>query len=188
MARRRRRDWHPKEADSDTTLSIPGVAFQDNLRQRDQRGEFRKPYSRANFSGKGPSEVFFTKSEKGVVRGMHLSHVRTLSSKLVTLVHGQIFDVLIDLRKGPHFGSINTIIMTDESPTLVIPSGVAHGFQSLSSECIVLYCTQHTHAAAYEGGVNPLSLDIDWPHPVSAISDRDKNLPSIQMYERHYFG
>ena len=95
-------------------------------------------------------------ASRGTVRGMHFQHPPHAETKFVSCLRGEVFDVAVDLRNGsPTFLHWHAeILSADNHRTLVIPEGFAHGFQTLSDDCEMLYF----HTAAYnpeaEGGLN----------------------------------
>lgn len=114
---------------------------------------------------------------QGTVRGMHFQHAPHAEMKFVSCLRGSVFDVAVDLRKGsPTFLQWHAeLLSADNHKTLAIPEGFAHGFQTLSDDCEMLYL----HTAAYvpeaEAGLNPKDarLAIAWPLPIAEISPRD---------------
>lgn len=121
---------------------------------------------------------------KGTVRGMHFQKSPHTETKIVSCLKGEIFDVAVDLRRhSPTFLHWHAeVISADNFRALFIPEGVAHGFQTLTENCELLYC----HTAAFhqpaEGGLNPQDpcLAIAWPLPVSDLSLRDAGHPLIR--------
>ncbi|MEA1051628.1 dTDP-4-dehydrorhamnose 3,5-epimerase family protein [Lamprobacter modestohalophilus] len=116
-------------------------------------------------------------AQAGTVRGLHFQHPPHAELKGVTCLRGAIFDVAVDLRQGsPTFLHWHAERLGGDQPrTLVIPEGFAHGFQTLTDDCELLYL----HTAAYcpeaEAGLNALDprLAIAWPQPITARSARD---------------
>lgn len=114
----------------------------------------------------------------GTVRGMHFQHPPHAEMKLVSCLRGEVFDVAVDLRKGsPTYLKCHAERLSgDNHKTFVIPEGFAHGFQTLTDDCELLYL----HTAAYEkdaeGGFDALdaALAIDWPLPILERSARDQ--------------
>jgi dTDP-4-dehydrorhamnose 3,5-epimerase len=119
----------------------------------------------------------------GTLRGMHFQHPPHAEMKLVTCLRGEVFDVAVDLRQGSptllHWHAEH--LSADNHRTLVIPEGFAHGFQTLTDGCELLYL----HTAAYqpdaEDGLNALDprLGIRWPLPVLDRSPRDLEHPPL---------
>ena len=120
---------------------------------------------------------------KGSVRGMHFQHAPSAEMKLVSCLHGQVFDVAVDLRPGSAtFLQWHAELLSAENrKVLLIPEGFAHGFQALTDDCEMFYL----HTAAYdpitEGGLNPKdpALAIAWPLPITNLSPRDANHPLV---------
>lgn len=122
-------------------------------------------------------------SKRGVVRGMHYQVPPHAEIKIVSCLRGEVFDVVVDLRNGsPTFMRWHAEILSAENlSTLLVPEGFAHGFQTLSENCELLYF----HTAAYspdsERGLNPRDekLSIAWPMEISEMSNRDQGHPLI---------
>lgn len=120
---------------------------------------------------------------KGTLRGMHFQYPPHAEAKMVSCLQGEIFDVAVDLRRNsPTFLQWYGVKLTaDNFKTLFIPEGFAHGFQTLTDNCDLLYF----HTAAYNGpaeaGMNPQDpvLNIAWPLPVTELSQRDAGHPLI---------
>ena len=129
-------------------------------------------------------QINHTKTAKaGTVRGMHFQHPPHAEMKLVSCLRGEMFDVAVDLRKGsPTFLKWHTEILSEDNhKTFAIQEGFAHGFQTLTDDCELLYF----HTAAYqpeaEAGMNALDdrLSIKWPLPIAERSMRDQQHPAL---------
>lgn len=134
--------------------------------------------------GKHIMQVNRTLTENtGTVRGMHFQHSPYAETKFVSCLRGEVFDVAVDLRQGsPTFLHWHAERLSAENhKTLVIPEGFAHGFQTLTDTCEMLYF----HTAAYhpgaEGGlhVEDTKLAIQWQLPVAGLSPRDAAHPFL---------
>lgn len=120
---------------------------------------------------------------RGTVRGMHFQISPHAEMKLVTCLQGEIWDVAVDLRKNsPTFLKWHAqTLSSDNYRALLIPEGFAHGFQTLTDNCELVYL----HSAAYkpeaEGGFRPNdpSLQISWPLNFFEISTRDAEHPLL---------
>lgn len=154
----------------------------------DERGTFSRLYcSKLLKVNAFPFEVqqinFSSTIEKATIRGMHYQEKPFEEAKLVTCLKGEIFDVVVDIRKSsPTYGQSFSIVLSDENlKSILIPPGFAHGFQTMKDNCNVLYLHSLPHNKESERGLNPFdpSLDINWPLSVSKISDKDKNYPLI---------
>ena len=117
------------------------------------------------------------------VRGMHFQYPPHAEIKLVSCLRGEVLDVAVDLRAGsPTFLKWHAEVLSAENHrSLLIPEGFAHGFQTLTDECELIYFHTAAYVAGAEGGLNPLDpkLSIEWPASVSCLSDRDADHPYL---------
>jgi dTDP-4-dehydrorhamnose 3,5-epimerase len=119
----------------------------------------------------------------GTLRGMHFQYPPHAEMKLVTCLRGEVFDVAVDLRQGSPtlLGWHAERLSADNHRTLLIPEGFAHGFQTLTDGCEMLYLHTAAFEARAEGAVNGLDplIGIRWPLPVVDMSDRDRDHPLL---------
>lgn len=119
--------------------------------------------------------------EKGTIRGMHFQRPPHAEMKFVSCLHGEVFDVAVDLRAGSStfLQWHGEILSASNGRTLAIPEGFAHGFQTLAADCVMLYFHTAPFNAAAEDGLNVRDpgLDIAWPLPVMNLSQRDASHP-----------
>jgi dTDP-4-dehydrorhamnose 3,5-epimerase len=163
-----------------------GVSLIESRRLSDSRGNFTKILTHdqlLNVPDFELEEVFVTKTIKGAIRGMHLQVDEASNWRVIQVLSGVAFDVLLDLRtEQPTYLSTQTNILSGDSPqTLLVPPGVAHGFQAIE-DTEMLYLTSHRYNPELDKGVNPFSIGIEWPLQITAISNRDKDLPSLEEY------
>ncbi|MCI5179103.1 MAG: dTDP-4-dehydrorhamnose 3,5-epimerase [Candidatus Electrothrix sp. AW3_4] len=118
-------------------------------------------------------------AQKGTVRGMHFQHPPYTETKLVTCIRGEVFDVAVDLRQGSaSFLQHHTEILSVENQTaLYIPDGFAHGFQTLTDDCELLYLHTAVYNPKAEDGLYAQDprLGIQWPLPITEMSERDRH-------------
>lgn len=119
----------------------------------------------------------------GAVRGLHFQRPPYLEAKWVRCIRGRVFDVAVDLRRSsPTFlRHVSVELSPDLENMLFIPEGCAHGFQVLEPESELLYLHTQSYEPSSEGGVrwdDPV-LAIDWPLPVTDISQRDQSHPLL---------
>jgi dTDP-4-dehydrorhamnose 3,5-epimerase len=134
--------------------------------------------------GKGIIQINHTLTAKrGTVRGLHFQRPPYAETKFVSCLRGEVFDVAVDLRQGsPTFLHWHAeILSADNHKTLLIPEGFAHGFQTLTEDCELLYFHTATYQPGAEGGLNAQDprLDIRWPEAVLELSSRDAALPPV---------
>jgi dTDP-4-dehydrorhamnose 3,5-epimerase len=122
-------------------------------------------------------------AKRGAVRGMHFQYPPYAETKIVSCLHGEVFDVAVDLRRGsPTFLHWHAEILSAENHrTLLIPEGFAHGFQALSEDCELLYFHTAAYQPSSEGGLNAQDprLQIRWPQAVIELSSRDAAHPLL---------
>ena len=128
---------------------------------------------------------YFSLSKKNVIRGLHLQ-LNKPQAKLISVMTGKIFDVVLDCRKGsPTFGRHFTInISAKDNTSLYIPEGFAHGFCSLENNTILYYKNSNHRNKKYEAGIlwNDKDLKIKWPIKKPKISLRDKKNLSFSKF------
>ncbi|MEJ6776555.1 MAG: dTDP-4-dehydrorhamnose 3,5-epimerase [Crocinitomicaceae bacterium] len=164
--------------------NIKGLFTVQNELFQDDRGYFTRTYCREEFENGGIFEGFVQMNQsfnklKGTLRGMHYQTGNFSEAKFVRCVKGAIFDVVIDLRQESEtYLQTFSIELSDiNNKGLYIPTGFAHGFQTLCDDTIVLYCHSNRYSPGNESGIpyNDPLLNINWPLPISKISDRDKS-------------
>jgi dTDP-4-dehydrorhamnose 3,5-epimerase len=168
-----------------TEVGIPGLLVFEPAVFADSRGFFFESYNEKVFSAQGIATRFVqdnqSKSEFGVVRGLHYQLNPFAQTKLVRVLVGTILDVAVDIRKNsPTFGKVFSVELSAENKKqLYIPQGFAHGFSVLSEVAEVLYKCDNFYNKQSEGGIvlNDSDLKIDWKIPTDRmiISDKDKN-------------
>ena len=125
----------------------------------------------------------FTAS-RGTIRGMHFQKAPHGELKIVSCLRGEVFDVAVDVRpESPTYLRWHGEILTaGNHKTLVIPEGFAHGFQTLTDDCEMLYFHTAAHRPEAEAGLHPLdpSLAVSWPLPAGALSERDQSHPFLR--------
>jgi dTDP-4-dehydrorhamnose 3,5-epimerase len=166
-----------------TPTPLPDLTLIERQRLGDDRGFFSRFFCVEEISGFGTGSIaqinHTMTREKGVIRGMHFQRAPHDETKFVSCLKGVIFDVAVDLRPGSptYLKWHGEILSQDNARSLLIPAGFAHGFQTLSEDCELIYLHDKPYAPDAEGGVNPLDpkINISWPLPVSQMSARDSN-------------
>lgn len=149
----------------------------------DTRGRFVKTFHRDLFvkSGftKGFSEVYYSQSRKGVLRGLHFQTPPFDHEKLVYCVQGQVLDVAVDLRVGsPTFGQFASCELTSVQGNMVyLGAGLAHGFYTLSEDAVVVCQMTNVYEPDHDAGIRWDSVDFNWPDQSPMLSERDQELP-----------
>ena len=167
---------------------LPGLQVVDTEPFRDARGRFERLFCEQQWAALRESLRFVqvnlsTTARRGTVRGMHYQRAPAEEAKLVRCVRGHVYDVAVDLRAGsPTFLRWHAIeLRADEPREVFIPEGFAHGFQALSDDAQLLYFHTAAWTPPCEGGVrhDDPRLAIDWPLPVTDMSDRDRTHPLL---------
>ncbi|AUB84161.1 dTDP-4-dehydrorhamnose 3,5-epimerase family protein [Candidatus Thiodictyon syntrophicum] len=154
----------------------------------DRRGYLERLFCaeelRGLIPGRGIAQVnhSFT-NRRGTVRGMHFQYPPHTETKFVSCLRGAVFDVAVDLRRGSttFLRWHAAILSADNHQTILIPEGCAHGFQTLTDDCELLYLHTAAYQPSAEGGLNPRDprLGIHWPEVLTEVSSRDTAHPLL---------
>ncbi len=179
-----------------TETSIPGLLVFEPAVYADSRGFFFESYNENIFKAQGITDHFVqdnqSKSEYGVIRGLHYQLNPYAQTKLVRVLVGKILDVAVDIRKNsPTYGQVYSIELSAENKKqLYIPKGFAHGFSVLTEVAEVLYKCDNFYNKQSEGGIllNDETLNIDWQVPADKmiISDKDKQNAAFTAIQTNF--
>lgn len=170
------------------TTPLNGLVLVERQRIGDQRGFLSRFFCSQELAEVGwrlpIAQINHTLTRRrGAVRGLHFQHPPHCEDKLVSCLRGEIFDVAVDLRRdSPTFLKWHSeILSADNSKSLLIPQGFAHGFQTLTDDCELLYLHSRSYAAGAEGAlqVSDPALAIAWPLAFADISERDSRHPAL---------
>lgn len=147
----------------------------------DDRGYFMESYQKLRYEENGIPSNFIqdneSKSAKFVLRGLHFQKPPYAQAKLIRVISGAIFDVVVDIRKSsPSYGKYISAILSDQNKhQLFVPEGFAHGFLVLEDNTIVNYKVNAFYNRESEGTLqwNDADLNIDWPTHDVSISEKD---------------
>jgi dTDP-4-dehydrorhamnose 3,5-epimerase len=175
---------------------MPGLLVLKPRVFEDARGYFFESYHGERYAEAGITNNFIqdneSKSVYGVVRGLHYQIEPLAQTKLVRVVTGKVFDVVVDLRNGsPTFGKWAGFELSSENKNqLLVPKGFAHGFSVLSETVILSYkCDNfYSHEAERAIRFNDPDLGIDWNIPFDrmVVSDKDKIAPWFKDAEMNF--
>lgn len=167
-------------------LAIPEVILIEPKAFSDARGFFMESYKQSDFAPyvDGPFvQENHSKSQRGILRGLHFQVGAYAQGKLVRAVSGEIFDVAVDVRPGSATRGkwVGAILSADNRRMLYVPPWCAHGFCVLSDTAEVIYKTTTEYAPAHESGVmwNDPAIGITWPIDSPTVSDRDTKWPAF---------
>lgn len=160
---------------------ISKLVFKKNLAHLDERGSFAKfldlddtPLDEAF------SSISLSKNPTGgTLRGLHFQDSSFAEEKAIMCISGSIFEVFVDLRREePSYGHwTHRIMNSNDFITAYVPKGIAHGYQTLEEDTWVLYglTSIFSKENARRISYRDTTLAIDWPLPVTSISDADTN-------------
>ena len=173
-----------------TRTKLEGVLLIDTDYFRDARGFFIENYHRERFANHGIDDEFVQDNHSGssinVLRGLHYQDETAPMGKLVRCIEGAIFDVAVDLRVGsPTLGQwVGFELSAQSMRQVMVPSGFAHGFVTLSERAQVQYKCTGYYTPSSEGTIawNDPQLAIDWPVDEPVLSNRDQNGMTLKTY------
>jgi dTDP-4-dehydrorhamnose 3,5-epimerase len=169
-------------------LPLDGAFLIEPIVREDNRGWFFRSYAAEAFEQAGLNTNWLQMNHSytkvtASIRGMHYQYPPYSEVKTVRCIAGAVYDVIVDLRQDSDTFLIwyGTELSAANKKTLYIPQGFAHGFQTLTTDCELVYQHSATYQPGAEGGLrfNDEKLKIDWPHPVSVISERDAAHPLL---------
>ena len=161
----------------------------------DHRGFFMESYNERKFDELGIDYKFVQDNhslsvEAGVIRGLHYQLNPKAQTKLVRVIAGAIYDVVVDIRKhSPTFGQwVGVILSAFNKRQLLVPRGFAHGFCTLVPNTEVLYKVDEFYSPEHDRGIlwNDPELGIDWPTANPILSEKDKNHPLLRDAEINF--
>ncbi len=177
-----------------TPVGLPEVILIQAPVFPDARGFFMEIYKYSEFSRNGIAEQFVqtnhSHSSCNTLRGLHYQKKPQAQGKLVRAVIGEIFDVVVDIRKGsPRYGWWTaTQLSASNNNSLYIPPGFAHGAWVTSEEASLLYMVTQEYAPECEAGViwNDPELAISWPAGDPVLSERDHKWPPLYAADNNF--
>lgn len=174
------------------TTPLPGIWELRIQPFKDHRGAFlnafrmQDPAFQKVWGKRSIAQVNVSRTDVvGTVRGLHFQADPFSEAKLVRCIRGKIWDVVVDLRKeSPCYGFWHGVELSpSKGNALFIPESCAHGFQVMEAESELLYIHSGVWVPNAETGIrwDDAKIGIDWPEPVTEISDRDLSLPILEV-------
>lgn len=154
----------------------------------DERGRFVKVFHEQAFAAQGLetnfAEEYYSISYKNVIRGLHFQLPPMDHVKMVYCVHGEVLDVVVDLRVGsPTYGQYSLFeLSAEKGNSIYIPKGMAHGFCALSDHAIMVYKVSTMYSPANDAGLLWNSVGIPWPTTDAILSVRDKSFLPFDQF------
>jgi dTDP-4-dehydrorhamnose 3,5-epimerase len=172
-----------------TETKLKGAFTIDLELRADDRGAFARTFCAQEFEKHGlkPTVAQCNLSfnhKAGTLRGMHYQIPPVAETKLVRCTKGAIYDVIIDLNPdSPTYGQhIGVELTADNRRALYVPEMFAHGYQALTDAAEVVYQVGEFYTPGYERGIryDDPTFNIQWPLPVSVISEKDEAWPKFE--------
>lgn len=166
-----------------TETKLKGAFIIDIERREDSRGFFARAFCQQEFEAHGLKSVIAQSNvafnhKKGTLRGMHFQFPPAAETKLVRATRGAILDIIVDLRpeSSTFMQHVAVELSEDNSRALYVPERFAHGYQVLRDKTETSYQVGEFYTPGVEGGLlfDDPRLDLEWPLPVSVISDKDR--------------
>ncbi|MEK4116148.1 dTDP-4-dehydrorhamnose 3,5-epimerase [Paenibacillus sp. FSL W8-0919] len=178
-----------------TPLKLNGVIVLEPKSFGDHRGFFMESFNERLFKEHGIHFNFIQdnqslSSEPGVLRGLHYQLNPKAQTKLIRVLTGAIYDVVVDIRRSsPTFGQWVGVILSEYNKRqLLVPKGFAHGFCTLVPNTQVLYKVDEYYSPEHDHGIlwNDPALGIDWPTSNPILSDKDQYHPVLKDAEMNF--
>lgn len=178
-----------------TPLKLLGASLIEPIVHTDNRGFFMESYNQNLFDENQLNYSFIQDNhslskDAGVVRGLHYQLNPKAQTKLVRVLSGAIYDVIVDVRKNsPTYGQWMGVILSEHNHRqLLVPKGFAHGFCTLVPDTEVLYKVDDYYSPEHDRGIlwNDPELAIDWPLSNPILSEKDQNHPLLKNAELNF--
>ncbi|QJA05890.1 dTDP-4-dehydrorhamnose 3,5-epimerase [Thermosulfurimonas marina] len=175
-------------------LEIPDVILVKPKVFGDERGFFMETYKASEFKANRIPYDFVqdnhSRSQRGVLRGLHYQLRPMEQGKLVRCMRGRIWDVAVDIRKGsPWYGKWVAVELSEENKLMLwVPPGFAHGFVALEDGTEVIYKVTKEYAPELDRGIiwNDPDLGIEWPIEDPILSEKDRKQPRLRDAENNF--
>ncbi|MGG3507627.1 dTDP-4-dehydrorhamnose 3,5-epimerase [Paenibacillus lautus] len=178
-----------------TPLKLLGASLIEPTVHTDNRGFFMESYNQ-NLFDKNQLDYYFIQDNQslskdaGVVRGLHYQLNPKAQTKLIRVLSGAIYDVIVDVRKNSQtYGQWMGVILSEHNHRqLLVPKGFAHGFCTLVPDTEVLYKVDDYYSPEHDRGIlwNDPELAIDWPISNPILSEKDQNHPLLKDAELNF--
>ncbi|MFF3923931.1 dTDP-4-dehydrorhamnose 3,5-epimerase [Paenibacillus lactis] len=178
-----------------TPLGLKDAFLLEPVVYGDNRGYFLESYNISDFENLGLKYNFVQDNqslsmEPGVIRGLHYQLNPKAQTKVVRVLTGAIYDVIVDIRKSsPTFGQWVGVILSEHNKRqLLVPKGFAHGFCTLVPNTQVLYKVDEYYSPEHDRGIlwNDPALGIDWPTSNPVLSGKDQRHPLLKDAEMNF--
>lgn len=178
-----------------TPLKLEGAYLLEPVIHGDHRGFFIERYREDHLGEIGFYNTFVQDNhslsvEAGILRGLHYQLNPKAQTKLVWVLSGAIYDVILDIRRdSPTFGKWVGVILSEHNKRqLFVPKGFAHGYCTLIPNTQVFYKVDEYYSPEHDRGIlwNDPALQIDWPVSEPQLSDKDQRHPLFADAEMNF--
>lgn len=178
-----------------TPLTLQGAYLIEPVVHGDHRGFFMESYNEKIMKEHGITHTFIQdnqslSAEAGVIRGLHYQLNPKAQTKLVRVVTGAIYDVIVDIRKkSPTYGQWVGVILSEHNHRqLLVPHGFAHGFCTLVPNTQVAYKVDEFYSPENDRGIlwSDPALSIDWPTSKPILSEKDTKHPVLAEADNNF--
>jgi dTDP-4-dehydrorhamnose 3,5-epimerase len=175
-----------------TETKLAGAYIIDLERREDDRGYFARAFCQHEFADHGlktviaQANVAFNR-DRGTLRGMHFQFPPAAETKLVRCTRGAIVDIIVDLRpeSSTYLEHVAVELSEENGRALYVPERFAHGYQVLVDETETSYQVGEFYTPEMEGGLryDDPRLGLEWPLPVTEMSEKDRGWLMLEEYE-----
>jgi dTDP-4-dehydrorhamnose 3,5-epimerase len=175
-----------------TETKLKGAFVIDLERREDARGFFARAFCQNEFRANGLKPIIAqanvaSNAQRGTLRGMHFQFPPAAETKLVRCTRGAILDIIVDLRpeSTTYLQHVAVELNEENQRALYVPERFAHGYQALCDTTDTSYQVGEFYAPEAEGGLlyNDPRLELNWPLPVTVISEKDQRFPLLEIVE-----
>jgi dTDP-4-dehydrorhamnose 3,5-epimerase len=175
-----------------TETKLAGAFIIDLERREDSRGFFARAFCQNEFAAHGLNTTIAqanvaSNTHKGTLRGMHFQYPPAAETKLVRCTRGAILDIIVDLRpeSDTYLQHVSVELNEDNQRALYVPERFAHGYQALADNTDTSYQVGEFYTPSAEGGLlhDDPRLALEWPLPVSVISEKDQQFQLLAAIE-----
>jgi dTDP-4-dehydrorhamnose 3,5-epimerase len=175
-----------------TETKLKGAYIIDIDRKEDSRGFFARAFCQKEFEAHGLKPIIAQaniayNNQKGTLRGMHFQYPPSAETKFVRCTRGGILDIIVDIRpESPtYLQHVAVELNEDNHRGLYVPERFAHGYQVLADKTETSYQVGEFYAPGAESGLvyNDPRLGLEWPLPISVISEKDQGWKVLDEIE-----
>jgi dTDP-4-dehydrorhamnose 3,5-epimerase len=175
-----------------TETKLKGAFVIDLERREDQRGFFARAFCQTEFKAHGLKPVIAQVNiastlRKGTLRGLHFQYPPAAETKLVRCTRGAILDIIVDLRpeSATYLQHVSVELNEENQRALYVPERFAHSYLTLSDNTDTSYHVGEFYTPEAEGGLlyNDPRLGLEWPIPITTVSEKDQKFPLLDQIE-----